>query len=86
MSCYLRCDRGLLFKVNKKTKHRFVFRCECPSGTMHSYAMWRGVDAAEFEDVIDDVVVAGNREGVRILTDSFGAKKIEEPDEGLCPF
>jgi hypothetical protein len=48
--------------------------------------MWRGVDAAEFEDVIDDVVVAGNREGVRILTDSFGAKKIEEPDEGLCPF
>lgn len=89
MGCYNKCEGGLLYKVNKASLHRFVFRCECAFGERHSYPKWKSVDAAEFDDEFrEEVVMAGNKEGAKLLFTRFSRPKIlDEPDEsGDCPF
>lgn len=49
MSCVNKCESGVLYKVHKKTKHNYVFRCDCAYGERHKFPAWRGVNAVEFE-------------------------------------
>lgn len=50
--CVNKCESGLLHKVHKTTKNRYVFRCDCAYGQRLKYPEWKGVNAVDFESPV----------------------------------